>query len=109
MTEVVEAEKLKQIIGVYTALVGMSLATLGLIYTGASIARTFFVCSAMFGGMSLYGYTTKKDLTSMGSFLYMELMGLSTCLSCYFSYFLWVIRVLTEGQNRKYRSRTSRN
>ena len=55
---------------------GMSLASLGFVYTGASITKTFFICSSMFGGMSLYGYSTKKDLTSMGSFLYMGLIGL---------------------------------
>ena len=55
---------------------GMSLSSLGLLYTVASLVKTFFVCAATFGGMSLYGYTTKKDLTSMGSFLYMGLMGL---------------------------------
>lgn len=54
----------------------MSLSALGLIYTGASIARTFLVCSAMFGGMSLYGYSTGKDLTGLGSFLFMGLIGL---------------------------------
>ena len=61
---------------IYALLVGMSLASLGFIYTGASIVSTFFVCSSMFGGMSLYGYATKKDLTSMSSFLYMGLLGL---------------------------------
>jgi FtsH-binding integral membrane protein len=61
---------------VYSILTGMSLSSLGLIYTGESIARTFFLCSATFGGMSLYGYTTERDLTSMGSFLIMGLMGL---------------------------------
>jgi len=60
----------------YAALMGMSLSSLGLIYTGQSIAKTFFICSAVFGSMSLYGYTTKKDLTSMGSFLVMGLIGL---------------------------------
>lgn len=61
---------------VYAAVMGMSLSSLGLVYTGQSIARTFFICSAVFGSMSLYGYTTKKDLTSMGSFMVMGLIGL---------------------------------
>ena len=61
---------------VYATLIGMSLASLGFVYTGASITKTFLICSAMFGGMSLYGYSTKKDLTSMGSFLFMGLIGL---------------------------------
>lgn len=61
---------------VYSALTGMSLSSLGLIYTGESIARTFFVCSSVFGAMSLYGHNTKRDLTSIGSFLTMGLVGL---------------------------------
>jgi FtsH-binding integral membrane protein len=61
---------------VYAALTGMSLAYLSLIYTGESIARTFFICASVFGGMSLYGYNTNKDLTSLGSFAAMGLIGL---------------------------------
>ncbi|WP_064429443.1 Bax inhibitor-1/YccA family protein [Rickettsia sp. Tenjiku01] len=61
---------------VYAGLTGMSLAYLALIYTGASIARTFFICSSVFGAMSLYGYSTSRDLTSMGSFFAMGLIGL---------------------------------
>ncbi len=61
---------------IYAGLMGMSLSSLGLIYTGQSLAKTFFICSAVFGSMSIYGYTTKKDLTSMGSFLTMGLIGL---------------------------------
>ena len=61
---------------VFATLMGMSLSSLGFMYTGASISKTFFICSSMFGGMSLYGYSTEKDLTSMGSFLYMGLIGL---------------------------------
>ncbi|XVN42785.1 MAG: Bax inhibitor-1/YccA family protein [Candidatus Rickettsia vulgarisii] len=66
----------KVLFWVYAGLMGMSLANLGLIYTGESIARTFFICASVFGGMSLYGYTTNKDLTSMGSFLIMGLIGI---------------------------------
>lgn len=54
---------------------GASLTSIFLVYTGASIGRTFFISAAMFGGMSLYGYTTKSDLTKMGSFLMMGLFG----------------------------------
>ncbi|MCC8369100.1 MAG: Bax inhibitor-1/YccA family protein [Rickettsia endosymbiont of Oxypoda opaca] len=61
---------------VYAALTGMSLSYLSLIYTGESIARTFFICASVFGGMSLYGYNTNKDLTSLGSFFAMGLIGL---------------------------------
>ncbi|TAN57843.1 MAG: Bax inhibitor-1/YccA family protein [Rhodospirillales bacterium] len=60
----------------YAALMGASLAPIFVVYTGASIARTFFICAATFAGMSLYGYTTKKDLSGIGSFLIMGLWGL---------------------------------
>jgi hypothetical protein len=61
---------------VYAALVGLSIAGIFFVYTGASIASTFFICAAMFAGMSLWGYTTKRDLTHMGSFLFMGLIGI---------------------------------
>jgi FtsH-binding integral membrane protein len=61
---------------VFAAVMGMSLSYLGLVYTGQSLVRTFLICSAVFGSMSLYGYTTKRDLTSMGSFMVMGLIGL---------------------------------
>lgn len=61
---------------IYASVMGMSLSHLGLIYTGQSLAKTFFICSAVFGAVSLYGYTTKRDLTSMGSFLVIGLIGL---------------------------------
>lgn len=60
----------------YAALVGLSLSSIFIVYTGQSIALTFFVTAGTFGAMSLYGYTTKKDLTGMGSFLIMGLWGL---------------------------------
>lgn len=60
----------------YATLVGLSLSILFLTFTGESIARVFFVTAATFGGMSLYGYTTKRDLTGLGSFLMMGLIGL---------------------------------
>lgn len=59
----------------YAGLMGVSLGSIFMIYTGASIARVFFITSSMFGAMALYGYTTKKDLTSWGSFLFMGLVG----------------------------------
>jgi uncharacterized protein len=61
---------------IYAALVGVSFGSLGLIYTGASIARVFLITAAAFGALSLYGYTTKRDLTGWGSFLFMGLIGL---------------------------------
>lgn len=69
-------ERSQKILWAYAALTGMSLSSLGFIYTGESIARTFFITSSVFGGMSIYGYTTKRDLTSMGSFLVMGMIGL---------------------------------
>lgn len=60
----------------YAALTGASLASILIIYTGASVAMTFFVTAATFGSMSLYGYTTKRDLTKFGSFLFMGLIGI---------------------------------
>jgi FtsH-binding integral membrane protein len=59
-----------------TALMGVSLSLLLFTYTGASVARTFFVTAAAFGALSLYGYTTKRDLTAMGKFLFMGVIGL---------------------------------
>ncbi|HYP58018.1 MAG TPA: Bax inhibitor-1/YccA family protein [Beijerinckia sp.] len=61
---------------VFSAAMGLSLSTLLLIYTGTSVARAFFVTAAAFGGLSLYGYTTKRDLSAMGSFMVMGLFGL---------------------------------
>ena len=72
-------ESVKLWFGVYAVLMGMSLSSLGLIYTGTSIVRTFFICSSMFGAMSIYGYSTKKDLTAMGSFMFMGLIGILIC------------------------------
>ncbi len=60
----------------FSAVMGISLTPILLVYTGASVARVFLITAAMFGGMSIYGYTTKKDLSSMGSFLMMGVWGL---------------------------------
>jgi len=60
----------------YSFLNGLTLSTIFLIYTKASIANTFFVTAGTFAAMSLYGYTTKRDLTSIGSFLMMGLIGI---------------------------------
>lgn len=61
---------------VYAGLMGLSLGSIFLLYTAESITRVFFITAAMFLAMSLYGYTTKKDLTSMGSFMFMGLIGI---------------------------------
>jgi FtsH-binding integral membrane protein len=60
----------------YAALIGLSLAGIFLMYTGVSIARTFFITATTFLAMSLYGYTTRTDLARFGSFLLMGLFGI---------------------------------
>jgi Integral membrane protein, interacts with FtsH len=60
----------------FATVMGLSLSSIFAVYTDASIARVFFITAATFGAMSLYGYTTKRDLTSMGTFLFMGLIGL---------------------------------
>jgi FtsH-binding integral membrane protein len=60
----------------YAAVMGLSLGGIFLVFTGESIARVFFVTAATFGAMSLYGYTTKSDLSRFGSFLIMGLIGI---------------------------------
>lgn len=60
----------------YSALNGLTLSAIFIAYTSASIASTFFVTAGTFGAMSLYGYTTQRDLTSWGSFLFMGLIGI---------------------------------
>jgi len=60
----------------FSALIGLSLSTVFVIYTQASIGRVFFETAAAFGALSLYGYTTKRSLSAMGSFLVMGLFGL---------------------------------
>jgi uncharacterized protein len=60
----------------FTVLMGLSMSTIFFVFTGTSIAETFFATAAAFAGLSLYGYTTKRNLTGMGSFLIMGLVGL---------------------------------
>jgi FtsH-binding integral membrane protein len=82
----------------YAGLVGIGLAPLLLAYTGASVAQTFFVTAATFGAMSLWGYTTKTNLTGFGSFLFMGLIGL--VIASFVSFFfqstmlMWIISVV---------------
>jgi len=59
----------------YSALNGATLSVVLLAYTASSVTQAFFTCAAMFGAMSLYGYTTRRDLSSWGSFLFMGLIG----------------------------------
>jgi hypothetical protein len=61
---------------VYAGLMGLSMSTIFLAYTGTSIARVFFITAGTFAAMSLYGYTTRRDLSQIGSFLFMGLIGI---------------------------------
>jgi len=60
----------------YAGVMGLSLASVFLVFTGVSIARVFFITAGTFGAMSLYGYTTRRDLSQFGSFLFMGLIGI---------------------------------
>ena len=66
---IMSAAKAQTTFWVFAALMGASLSSKFLIYTGASITRVFFITAGTFGAMSIYGYTTKRDLTKLGSFL----------------------------------------
>jgi hypothetical protein len=71
-----QASTLQLVFWGYAALMGLSLAVLFLVFTHASIARVFFITAGTFAAMSLYGYTTRRDLTQFGSFLFMGLIGI---------------------------------
>ena len=62
---------------IFAALVGVSLASISMVFTQTSIVRVFFITAASFGALSLWGYTTQRDLTGMGSFLLMGLFGIA--------------------------------
>jgi len=65
---------------VYSILNGLALSPIFLIYTGASIATTFAITAGTFGAMSIFGYVTRQDLSKIGSFLFMALLGLIVCV-----------------------------
>jgi FtsH-binding integral membrane protein len=67
---------LRTLFFVFAGVMGLSMASIFLIYSAESIARVFFISAAMFGATSLYGYTTKRDLSRMGSFMVMGMIGL---------------------------------
>tara|TARA_R100001079_G_C4440992_1_gene148887 strand:- start:317 stop:985 length:669 start_codon:yes stop_codon:yes gene_type:complete len=71
-----EVGTLKNFYYAFTAVMGLGLSTLFAVYTAYSLTQVFFITSATFAGASLYGYTTKKDLTSIGSFLVIGLFGI---------------------------------
>jgi hypothetical protein len=60
----------------FAVVMGLSLSSIFLVYTGTSIAQTFFATAAAFAGLSLFGYTTKKDLSGLGTFLIMGVVGI---------------------------------
>jgi FtsH-binding integral membrane protein len=66
----------KALFWAYAVLMGLSLSTVLLVYTGTSVAQTFFATAAAFAGLSLWGYTTKKDLSGFGTFLIMGVVGI---------------------------------
>ncbi len=70
------ATKAQTTFWVFAALMGASLSSIFLLYTGTSITRVFFITAGTFGAMSIYGYSTKRDLTKFGSFLMMGLFGI---------------------------------
>ncbi len=70
------AKTAQMVFWAFCAAMGLSLATIFVVFTGTSIARVFFITSGTFAAMSLYGYTTKKDLSGLGSFLMMGLFGI---------------------------------
>ena len=72
----ISASTAQTIFWVFSGLIGLSISTIFAIYTGMSIAETFLVTAIAFGGLSLYGYTTKKDISGWGAFLIMGVIGL---------------------------------
>lgn len=74
--ETMSAAKARSMFLAFSAVMGLSLSTIFFVFTGESIVQVFFVTAAAFGGLSLYGYTTKRSLSGMGSFLIMGLIGL---------------------------------
>jgi uncharacterized protein len=86
---------------VYAALMGLSLSTIFHVYTGASITRVFFISAATFGALSLWGYSTQRDLSGFGTFLFMGLIGI--VIASLVNIFLrssgldWVISIIGVG------------
>jgi len=72
----ISAQKARSLFYVYAGLMGLSLSSILLVYTGASVVRAFFITAAAFAALSIYGYTTKKSLSGLGSFLMMGVFGL---------------------------------
>jgi FtsH-binding integral membrane protein len=85
----------------YAGLVGISLAPILWVYTGTSVAQVFFITAATFGAMSLWGYTTKRDLSGWGSFLFMGLIGIviASLVNIFLqsSMMSWIVSILGVG------------
>jgi uncharacterized protein len=71
-----QASTAQTLFWLFSGVMGLSISTIFLVYTGASIARVFFITAGTFAGMSLYGYTTRRDLSGIGSFMFMGLIGI---------------------------------
>jgi len=74
--ERMQASTAQALFWLYSGLMGLSLASVFLVFTGESVARVFFITAGTFAAMSLYGYTTRRDLSQFGSFLMMGLIGI---------------------------------
>ena len=73
--ETMSAARAQTLFWAFAGVMGLSIAWIFQVFTGQSVARVFFITASLFGAMSLYGYTTKRDLSGMGSFLFMGLIG----------------------------------
>jgi FtsH-binding integral membrane protein len=95
------AEAARLLFFVYAALVGLSLSAIFLVYTETSITRVFFISAATFGALSLWGYTTRRDLSGFGTFLFMGVIGIviSSLVNLFFrsSGLDWIISVVGVG------------
>lgn len=74
--QAISAARAQTLFWAFCGTMGLSMAAIFMVFTGASVARAFFITGATFGVMSLWGYTTKRDLSSMGAFLLMGVLGL---------------------------------
>ncbi len=96
--QTISSSGLKTLFWCFCTAMGLSMGGLFLIFTGASVARAFFITAATFGAMSLWGYTTKRDLTSMGAFMLMGVLGLliASVVNLFFvsSMLHWIVSVV---------------
>ena len=97
----IQASTARLLFFIYAASIGLSLATIFMVYTATSITRVFFISAASFGALSLYGYTTKRSLDAMGSFLMMGVIGLLIAMVVNMflgsSMLQWMISILGVG------------